>query len=174
VGMDAVKAAVEKLSGRRRIESLAGKGTQFFLELPSSVLIVKALVLDVGLPGVTSAVPVGRVESAVSVTDDIYDPNTKTLVSGGRSIPVAHLAALLGGAAMAVHDKTALVCGRGEDACAIVVEGIFGQEELVMKPLQAPLENEPHILGAAVLANGQVAFVLDPLGLAVTRLHNRL
>src|SRR5262249_36613092 len=48
VGMDVVKAVLEKLKGSVSIKSTPGKGTTFYLKVPLTLAIIKALLFRVG------------------------------------------------------------------------------------------------------------------------------
>jgi chemotaxis protein histidine kinase CheA len=67
VGLDAVKRQIEALGGTLSVDSRPGQGTAFDIELPSMVALQRVLVLEVA--GERVALPVGRVESVLDVTD---------------------------------------------------------------------------------------------------------
>ena len=48
-----------------------------------------------------------------------------------------------------------------EQPRALLVDDIVKPEEIVIKPLGAPLQNMPELIGAAFLGDGQIAPVLD-------------
>ena len=54
-----------------------------------------------------------------------------------------------------------VVVGLAENRLGIVVEGLIGQQDIVIKPLGKSLSQVPGIAGATSLANQQTILVLD-------------
>lgn len=188
VGMDVVRASLEKLGGALRIKSAVGAGTTLTLELPLTVAIIQVLVVDVGTDGGIDGgtggtgvvdrppaaspgsipqgsgyvIPVARVERALAVDDAAvsFASSQSFLRVGDRLVPFYDLAMLLGmrpfGPVAATG--TAVLIG----AAAFRVERILGQEEVVAKPLGAPLSALSYVAGGAILADGRAAFLLEP------------
>lgn len=167
VGMDVVKSSLEKLGGALRLQSGPGRGTTVTLQLPLTVAIIQVLIVDVGDEGAV-VLPVARVEAALSVEDDVVS------LAAGRSfirvgpdlVPLLDLAVLLGLAPLQVPGTAILVRGP-EGLVALRVRTIAAQEEVVAKPLHAPLSSVPWLAGAAILADGRAAFILEPQRLDV-------
>ncbi|MBI1945922.1 MAG: chemotaxis protein CheA [Deltaproteobacteria bacterium] len=171
VGMDVVKATLERLGGVLRIDSTLGRGTRIGLELPLTVAIIQVLVVEAGAPGSRErdayAIPINRVEQAVDVDAGVIStargrPWAKI---GNELVPLYDLSGELGYAATAPRGGTVLLVGRGADTTALRVDGIVGQEEVVAKPLGPPLSEMTYLAGATLLADGRAAFILDPLRL---------
>ena len=160
------------------LTSAPGKGTTITLELPLTVAIIQVLVIDVGRVAVAAGcddddkegpgyvIPVARVERALAV--DAADVSTARGVSylriveakRERLVPFFDLAMLLGLQPLGVvpaHGTAVLVGG-----AAFRVERILGQEEVVAKPLGAPLSALSYVAGGAILADGRAAFLLEP------------
>lgn len=171
VGMDVVKATLERLGGVLRIDSALGRGTRIGLELPLTVAIIQVLVVEAGAPGGTErdayAIPIHRVEQAVDVDAAVIStargrPWAKI---GAELVPLYDLARELGYPPAPPRGGTVLLVGRGADLTALRVDAIVGQEEVVAKPLGPPLSEMPYLAGATLLADGRAAFILDPLRL---------
>ena len=171
VGMDVVKATLERLGGVLRIDSALGRGTRIGLELPLTVAIIQVLVVEAGAPGGKErdayAIPIHRVEQAVDVDASVIStargrPWAKI---GADLVPLYDLARELGYPAVPPRGGTVLLVGRGADLTALRVDAIVGQEEVVAKPLGPPLSEMPYLAGATLLADGRAAFILDPLRL---------
>jgi two-component system chemotaxis sensor kinase CheA len=168
VGMDVVKDTLARLGGSLQIHSTVGKGTRFVLTLPLTVAIIQVLVVEAGSTQDAYAIPVNRVERAI----DLDAAGVST--AHGRAwlkvaddlVPLVDLAEELGFGAPNRRAGTVIVVGRGAETSAVRVDRIVGQEEVVAKPLGAPLAHIPFLSGAALLADGRAAFVLEPLRLA--------
>lgn len=177
VGMDVVKATLERLGGSLRISSTPGQGTRVVLQLPLTVAIIRVLVVEAGDPTDPTAgapprdayaIPVARVEQAIDL-----DPAAISLAHGrawmrhGKDlVPLWDLSRELGYAVgTAERGGTVILVGRGSDVAALRVDAILGQEEVVAKPLGAPLSAFGYLAGATLLADGRAAFILEPLRL---------
>jgi two-component system chemotaxis sensor kinase CheA len=66
--------------------------------------------------------------------------------------------------------RSFLVLNHGERAVALLTDHLVDEQELVVKGLEAPLRRVKHVAGAAVLATGDVAVVLNPTDLVRTAL----
>lgn len=167
VGMDVVKATLERMGGALLIESEEGRFTRITLDLPLTVAIIQVLVVEAGEmePRDAFAVPVGRVDQALDLISlPVRAARGRFHVEvRGDLIPLYDLSKELGFTDAARHDTgTAIVLGRQDAFTAFRVEGVVGQEEVVVKPLGPPLSDFPYLTGAALLADGRTAFILDP------------
>src|SRR5207245_487385 len=68
VGMDIVRANIEKLSGFVTIETAVGRGTRFLVKLPLTLAIIRALL--VGLGGQKFAIPMATVVETLRFDSD--------------------------------------------------------------------------------------------------------
>lgn len=171
VGMDVVKATLERLGGVLRISSVPGRGTRIGLELPLTVAIIQVLVVEAGAPGSgmrdAYAIPINRVEQALDVdVAAISSARGRPWAKiGAELVPLHDLSGELGYPAPGARGGTVLLVGRGADTTALRVDAIVGQEEVVAKPLGPPLSELAYLAGATLLADGRAAFILDPLRL---------
>jgi two-component system chemotaxis sensor kinase CheA len=169
VGMDVVKATLERLGGNLRISSRKGEGTTFVLGLPLTVAIVRVLVVEAG-PGASRsvfAIPIARVEKALDLATSTvtYAQRGAHLNVDDELLPLYDLAERLGFEAQALTGGTALVVGGSDGPAAFRVEAVLGQEEVVVKPLGRPLSQLPWLSGATLLADGRAAYILEPTSL---------
>lgn len=169
VGMDVVKASLEKLGGVLRIRAQAGRGTSIQLQLPLTVAIIQVLVLDVGDDS-AFVLPVARVEAALAVEADAVSmaSGRRFVRVGEELVPLVDLAGLLGIVSPAAMGSTAVLVRGPEGLMALQVLGISAQEEVVAKPLGPPLSSLPFVAGAAILADGRAAFILEPQRLSMS------
>jgi two-component system chemotaxis sensor kinase CheA len=160
--MDVVKSTLEKLGGALRIQAALHKGSTLTLQLPLTVAIIQVLELDVG-PTSAFVLPVGRVEAALAVDDDVVSrASGRTFIKVHDDlVPLIDLPALLGLPPLAQPGTAILVRG-AQGLVALRVARIHAQEEVVAKPLGAPLSAVPFLAGAAILADGRAAFILEP------------
>jgi two-component system chemotaxis sensor kinase CheA len=160
VGMDAVRAKIRELGGEVLIDSIPGIGTHAQIRLPLTLAIVSALQVDVA--GAPFAIPLDRVERTLRLTE-----HTVRSVSGRRVLVLADgVVPLIEGARTferelaGPHELAVIV--RGQDRrLGLAVDQLVGQRELVTRPLPAIVSEGQPVSGGAVLADGQIALIID-------------
>jgi len=166
VGIDVVVTRIRTLGGTIEIHTDVGRGTTFVLRLPVTLAIVRALIADVG--GERYALPLTYVAETVE-----FGAAQRTTVEGreamvlrDRVVPLVHLRALLGvpGEAPSAR-RPVIVLEAGERRTGIVVDGMVGQQEIVVKGFDAPRGTLPVFSGATIMGDGVPALILDAGGL---------
>jgi two-component system chemotaxis sensor kinase CheA len=166
VGMDVVRANVEKVGGSVELESKVGVGTTLRLRVPLTLAIVPALVVRSG--GQSFALPQTTLVELVYIpARDASQAVEKVGASEvyrlrERLLPMIWLDRLLGlksatdehGFYMAVLEAEGCKYG-------LVVDDLLAPEEIVVKPLSAVLREIGLFSGATVLGNGTLALILD-------------
>jgi len=162
VGLDVVDAAVRILGGTIEIKSVTGRGTAITLRLPLSVAIVRSLVARVGeelfaIP-FTHVLETLALEPPASALDG--DSWTTTEISGSE-VGVVVLGRLFGlQSHVSERMQGVSVLARGRRA-ALVVDEFVGQQDVVVKRYDPPLEGSPMFSGATVLGDGSPALIVD-------------
>jgi len=166
VGIDVVVTRIRTLGGTIEIHTDVGRGTTFVLRLPVTLAIVRALIADVG--GERYALPLTYVAETVE-----FGAAQRTTVEGreamvlrDRVVPLVHLRALLGvpGDAPSAR-RPVIVLEAGERRTGVVVDGMVGQQEIVVKGFDAPRGTLPVFSGATIMGDGVPALILDAGGL---------
>jgi two-component system chemotaxis sensor kinase CheA len=160
VGMDVVRTKIRELGGEVLMDSVHGKGTSAQIRLPLTLAIVAALQVDVS--GAPFAIPIDRVERTLRLGE-----HTVRQIAGRRVlsledgvIPLLEGAKTFGRATTGEHDLVVIV--RGNDKrIGLTVDELVGQRELVTRPLPAVVSDGQPISGGAVLADGQIALIVD-------------
>ncbi len=168
VGLDVVLKSIERLNGLVEAESIPGVGTKFIIQLPLTLAIISALLVEVS--GRTFALPLGSVvESLRFRRDEVVRMNGRdTLRIRDRIVPLMHLAAAfdLPRAEGAADEPYAVVLGRGEKRIGLAVDRLKGQQEIVIKALDASISGGAFgIAGATIMGDGSVVLILDTLAL---------
>lgn len=160
VGLDAVKRHVESLGGSLDVWSEPGGGTAVTLLLPLTLSLLHLLLFERG--GQTYGLPLASVLEAVTVENASSIGGEESIELRGESIPLADLAAVVGAAAAPLGENPpAVVVVSSANRRALAVDRMTGEQETVVKPLGAMLAGIPGYLGAAILADGRAALVLD-------------
>jgi two-component system chemotaxis sensor kinase CheA len=173
VGLDVVLKAIEKLNGLVEAESLPGSGTKFTIQLPLTLAIISALMVEVG--GETYAVPLGSVVESLR-----FSPRDITRINGHdtlrireRIVPLLHLAQAFGlPGSSGDGGPFTVVLGRGEKRLGLVVHRLLGQQEIVIKALDPAVSGAAYALaGATIMGDGRVVLILDVPALFEGRRH---
>jgi two-component system chemotaxis sensor kinase CheA len=171
VGLDVVERAVEAAGGELRVSSLAGRGTSFELRLPTTLALATALVVRAG--DRRYCLDVRRVVEWGEAAREEFADGGRAVVWRGASLPVVGLRALVGlpeeteaGGAGRVPLVVARVpARRGEGAeertMAVVVDGVEGRGEFLVRGLGRHAARWRGVSGATELGDGTVALVLD-------------
>ncbi|WP_297452737.1 chemotaxis protein CheA [Persephonella sp.] len=160
VGMDVVASTIHSLRGTIEVESEPGKGTKFIMKLPLTVAIIRTLM--VGANDRIFAIPLYSVVEIVR-----YEPENVKKIGQFKSFMLRDEVYLLFSLneLFDIEDegeKQFIVIVRvGEKNIAIAVEELFGEEEIVIKPLGKLLENVQGIAGATITGDGRVVLIVD-------------
>jgi len=166
VGIDVAMTKIRALGGSIEIRTEPGKGTSFVLRLPVTLAIVRALIAAVGPE--RYALPLTYVAEtaefgAIAMTTM---EGREAMVLRDRVIPLVHLRTLLnvGGDAPPAR-RPVIVLEMGERRTGVVVDGMLGQQEIVVKGFEAPQGTLPVFSGATIMGDGVPALILDAAGL---------
>jgi two-component system chemotaxis sensor kinase CheA len=166
VGIDVVMSRIRALGGTVEIHTDIGKGTTFVLRMPVTLAIVRALIAAVG--NERYALPLTYVSETVefgSVPTTTVE-GREAMVLRDRVVPLVHLRALLGVQADAPPARRpVIVLEMGERRTGVVVDGMLGQQEIVVKGFEAPRGTLPVFSGATIMGDGVPALILDAGGL---------
>lgn len=166
VGMDVVRANVEKVGGSVELESKVGVGTTLRLRVPLTLAIVPALVVRSG--GQSFALPQTTLVELVYIpTRDAAQAVERVGASEvyrlrERLLPMIWLDRLLGlKSTSAEHGFYMAVLEAEGCRYGLVIDDLLAPEEIVVKPLSAVLREIGLFSGATVLGNGTLALILD-------------
>ena len=165
VGLDAVRKTLETVGGTLELESTRGLGTRITLRLPLTVAVQPVLLVQVGEE--VLGLPIAKVHGAAHVRYGALDRSrgAPILPYDGELVPVHDLAALLGFESLGRDDRAVVVADGADGRIGLVVDGLLGQHEAVLKPLGPPLQAVSGLSAVTVLGTGRPVFILD-----VTRL----
>jgi two-component system chemotaxis sensor kinase CheA len=163
VGMDAVRAIVERMSGRVGVASEAGRGTRFTLHLPFSLMVTKVITIEAS--GQTFGLPLDSVVETVRVPRETRRPlgSIEAFVWRNGAVPLVDLADILGLERRSAANPFAfvVVLSVSGQFAAIEVDRLGEEIEVILKPVDGLLTGAVGIAGATVLGDGQVLLVLD-------------
>ena len=170
IGMDVVRESIENLKGVIELSTAPGKGTRFLIRLPLTLAILRAVLVEVA--GKAFAIPLTGVLEIVRLP---RERATSILGHGvlhwrDQVVPLISLREALGLPAEEVPSSSrgrdfVLLVGEAERRVGLLAEGLLGEQELVVKPIEDPLARSPGVAGASILGDGRVVLILHTRGL---------
>ncbi|HWK40530.1 MAG TPA: chemotaxis protein CheA [Croceibacterium sp.] len=164
VGMDVVRANIEKFGGTLEIESSPGEGTRFLIRVPLTLSILPSITVEAG--GQTFALPRSYVEEIVSAAGgalEFAQVGERRFVSfRGRRIACVSLSETFGFVGAVEEPSLFVILRLGwGDLYALAVDRIFDHQELVIKPLSPGIMQSGLFVGCTQLDDGTPVLVLD-------------
>ena len=164
VGMDVVKRNITALGGTVEINSAEGHGMSVKVRLPLTLAIMDGM--SVGVGGECYILPLASVVESFQVTAS----SLRTIGGSGRVVqvrdeymPVVDLEQ--------VFDVPRLERGEGNgimvvvesegQRAALMVDVLLGQQQVVVKNLEANYRRVSDVSGATIMGDGRVALILD-------------
>jgi two-component system chemotaxis sensor kinase CheA len=164
VGMDVVRRNVEALNGTVSIHTEKGRGTRFRIKLPLTLAILDGLTISVG--GRVLILPLlAVVESVRPRPEDVRSilARGEVVLVRGEPIPLVRLHRALG-VPGALTDPSEAICVLVEHEgrhIALMADDLLGQQQVVIKSLDANYRRVEGVMGATILGDGTVALILD-------------
>ncbi len=168
VGMDVVRSEIVALGGRIDVYSARHKGARFEIHLPLTLAVAQTLM--VRAHNEIYAIHSGLVEQVQKVKASALTEMHLhgQLEWGGQIYPLSHLARLLGDENYQPETlpyNAILLLRSGDRRMAVHVDELMGNQDAVVKSMDAQLSRAPGVAGATVLGSGKVVLILNPLAL---------
>jgi two-component system chemotaxis sensor kinase CheA len=171
VGMDVVKTNIEKIGGTVDFQSVAGKGSRFFIKIPLTLAIVSSLIVECrkerfAIPQISVVELVQA--SAGSEHRVEYINGAPVLRLRNRLLPLVSLRKVLklGEDEIRTDGRYfVIVVQTGSSTFGVIVDNVFDTEEIVVKPVSPLLRDIRVFSGNTILGDGNVIMILDPNGL---------
>ena len=175
VGMDVVGSEIKQIGGSISIDSQPGQGTTFYIRLPFTVSMNRALMVMAGED--SYAIPLNTIEGIVRVSpfelEALYEQERAegkpaSFEYAGQSYELKYIGNLLNNGQ---HPKLVaqtlplpvILVRSNEYAVAVQVDVLAGSREIVVKSLGPQFANVHGISGATILGDGRVVVILDLL-----------
>ncbi len=163
VGLDVVKTKIEGLGGSIECKSVLGEGSSFIIRLPLTLAIIQALMVELGKE--KYAIPLGSIQTIEDIPiSDIKYVQTKEVINlRGNVIPLIRLDQLLDVETSGEEPEslTVVIVMKGDKQAGLVVDGLIGQQEIVIKSIGNYINCTKCIGGATILGDGEIALILE-------------
>jgi two-component system, chemotaxis family, sensor kinase CheA len=161
VGMDVVQSVLHRMKGSVAVESRRGQGTLFRLKLPLTLAIIKALMFTI--QNRLYAIPLNAVAEIARATEaDVHQvDNHEVLQLRNQVLPLVRLGHAPTGPDNLHRKFFLLVTSAGDKKIGLIVDGLAGEEELVIKALDDQVVATDLVSGASILGDGRVVLILN-------------
>ncbi|HUI60630.1 MAG TPA: chemotaxis protein CheA [Steroidobacteraceae bacterium] len=169
VGMDVVRRNVKELGGKIELRSERGRGSKCIITLPLTLAIVDGQSVSVGSE--TYIVPlISIVESMQLKSSSVSRLSGRGEVFSFRGyyLPIVRLYEVFGVEPRTKKLDEGLIVvaeGEGHQRVGLFVDELLGQQQVVIKSLEANYGNVQGVSGATILGDGSVSLILDIPGL---------
>jgi two-component system chemotaxis sensor kinase CheA len=163
VGMDVVHTNISKLNGVIDVDTRIGEGTRITIKLPLTLAIVTGL--KVNVQDEEYIVPFTSIIETVKIGDeDLTQVENKWVIRFRDAVvPTLFLDEWfqVPSKENEHQERYAVIVAVAEFRYALVVTGMQGQEEAVIKPLGQALGRIPGIAGGTIGGDGLITLILD-------------
>ena len=163
VGLDVVHSVMQEMRGVIRTSTQFGKGTRFQMQLPLTLSVIRALLVEIA--GEIYAFALARIDHTLKLDKEAID-----LVEGRQYFTLngQHIGIVTANQVLelddAPHDNTVLsviVIGDRNHRFGLIVDRFMGERNLVVRPLDPRLGKVRDISAAAFMEDGTPALIVD-------------
>ncbi|HEX4083962.1 MAG TPA: hybrid sensor histidine kinase/response regulator [Chthoniobacteraceae bacterium] len=163
VGLDVVLDMMKKLRGTIRISSEVGKGTTFQMQLPLTLSVLRALLVEIA--GEPYGVPLAAITRTIKLPPDriaTIEGRQHFDFEGQRvGLVTAHQIFDKGEPSMAGGELSVIVVGDRAERYGLIVDRFLGERELVVQPLDPRLGKIKDISAGALMDDGTPLLIVD-------------
>jgi two-component system, chemotaxis family, sensor kinase CheA len=168
VGMDVVRRNVKELGGKIELRSERGKGSRFIITLPLTLAIVDGQSVAVGSE--TYIIPLISIVESMRLKEtgiSRLSGHNEVFSFRGDYLPIIRLHELFGvePRAKALHEGLVVIAEGDGRRVGLFVDDLLGQQQVVIKSLEANYGHVEGVSGATILGDGSVALILDVTGI---------
>ena len=175
VGMDVVRRNIQSLGGNIEIISELGKGSTIAIHLPLTLAILDGQSIAVG--DERFIIPLGAIIESINIKESMLNRvagRGETFRLRDEYLPIVRMHEIFdvktAQATKLTDGLVVVVEGQGL-RCGLFIDDLLGQQQVVIKSLEANYRKVEGVSGATILGDGSVALILDIPGLV--RLSNQ-
>ncbi|HBA27235.1 MAG TPA: hypothetical protein DCY98_07590, partial [Nitrospinae bacterium] len=163
IGMDVVKATIERLNGTIDIETSKNTGTRFILTIPLTLSITHAIKFFVN--NEIYYIPINMIERIIIVDEK----NLSTIERGlaihynGSIIPYVRMQQILEipVSESKESERFAIILKTGNTMAAFAIDKFLGEEDITIKGLGNYMKRVRNISGITIMSDGNIAPILN-------------
>ncbi len=164
VGLDIVKSEIKSINGSLRVQTELGIGTTFHIELPITLSVIRALLVDINHE--PYAFPINQINKTISLSyNQVHSVEGKQFfIMDGKQIGLVIASQVLGLSSQTMNDYEELsivVISDTNSNYGIVVDNFIGESQLVVKPLDNRLGKLMNVSAGAISSEGNPVIIFD-------------
>lgn len=163
VGLDVVHDVVQEMRGAVRALSEFGKGTRFQMQLPLTLSVIPALLVEIS--GEPYAFPLARIDKILRIENEIIQEaeGNQFFMVDGKSVGLVSAAQIIGMADSVEFEGqlSIVVLHERNGYYGLVVEKFLGERELVVQVMPEQLGKVQDISSAALMEDGSPVLIVD-------------
>lgn len=168
VGMDVVKANIEKCGGQIVVDSKKGEGTNFIIKIPLTMAIIDGMEITVG--GLVFTVPISTIRESFKVEPDqlLNDTNGKEMIMiRGVVYPILrlHEKFAIDTEVTDLKDGILLLVETDNKSMCIFADKLIGEQQVVVKPFPKYLSRYnikgEGLSGCTIMGDGSISLIID-------------
>ena len=177
VGMDVVRANVEKMKGKIEIKSEEGKGSTFIIKLPLTLAIIEGITFALGEQ--IYIMPLISIIEQMKVKNEQIKPfegKGEMIKIRDEYLPLIRLHKVFDIDTQVddIDKGIVVVVEAGYRRCAIFVDELLDQQQVVIKSLDSAFSKHSGISGGTILGDGRIALIIDIQGLVNISLQGKI
>jgi len=168
VGMDVVKANVEKCGGSITIDSKKGHGTSFIIKIPLTLAIIDGMEVTCG--GMVFTVPISTIRESfkVEASQIVRDTNNNEMIMiRGVCYPILRMHDKFGIETKVtdLEDGILLLVETDNKSVCIFADKLIGEQQVVVKPFPKYLSRynikSAGLSGCTIMGDGSISLIVD-------------
>jgi len=169
VGMDVVRRNINELGGAIEVESTPGGGSAIIVRLPLTLAILDGQTIRIGSE--IYIVPLVSIIESIQIDESMLSTvagRGETFKLREEYLPIVRMHQVFdieGHDAEKLTDGILVVVEGDGRKCGLFVDDLLGQQQVVIKSLEANYRKVDGISGATILGDGAVALIIDIPGL---------
>ncbi|HHH43662.1 MAG TPA: hybrid sensor histidine kinase/response regulator [Gammaproteobacteria bacterium] len=163
VGLDVVHSTVQQMRGVVRATSSKGAGTRFHLQLPLTLSVIRALLVEIC--GEPYAIPLARIDRTLRLDTSQVESleGRQYFTLGSQHVGLVFASQVLGcnGSAERGDFLPVVVLGERLHLSGLVVDRFLGERNLVVHTIDPRMGKIQDISAASLLENGDPCLIID-------------
>ena len=168
VGMDVVKANIEKCGGQVIVDSKKGEGTNFIIKIPLTMAIIDGMEITVG--GLVFTVPISTIRESFKVEPGqlLNDTGGKEMIMiRGVVYPILrlHEKFAIETEVTDLMDGILLLVETDNKSMCIFADKLIGEQQVVVKPFPKYLSRYnikgEGLSGCTIMGDGSISLIID-------------
>jgi len=165
VGMDVIRHSIRELRGDVEVDSEVGLGTSITIKLPLTLSIIDTL--HVKTANTNFLIPISNIIRSEKIKPaELETHSGQRIVYEDELLPFFDIRSLLNIGGQNAEEENLIIIDLGNQKLGLIFEKIVGEVNAVVKTMGSIFNSMDFFLGASILGDGSIAYILDPYKLS--------